>query len=181
MPNPSGKWKVIAYSAMLLPAQCASCGRGGGNNSELYADPGIFYEWDHVQVYLCQGCVTEAAALFGLGPVYELRNSLANKDAELLQTRVALDRSERLNDDLISERSARRNPLVVPADILVSNPVNIYDQARAQIYAGESESSDDSQSDSQESVVIERPDDISESEQYDTLINDSINLARTGL
>lgn len=181
MSNPSGKWKVIAYSAMLLPAQCASCGRGGGSNSELFADPGIFYEWDHVQVYFCQFCIGEAASLFGLGVVYELRNSLANKDAELLQIRAALERVERLNDDLISERSARRIGVATGGNSLLDNKTSTVINISEPELTTEPESSDDSQSESQESVNVERSDDISESSSYDTLINDSVNLARTGL
>lgn len=181
MSNPSGRMKVIKYSDMLLPAICAACGRGGKDNSELFCDPSIFYEWDHVQVYFCSDCTLEMATLFGAGPVYSLRNDLANKDAELLQTRAALERAEQLNDNLISERSARRNPLTVPADLLVSNPVNSYDQAGAQIHAGEFEFTDNSQSESQESVNVEGPDDTSESSTDDSVIDTAAILARVGL
>lgn len=181
MPNPSGRWKIIAYSAMLLPAQCAACGRGGGSNSELFADPAIFYEWDHVQVYFCQFCIGEAAALFGLGPVYELRNSLANKDAELLQIRAALERAERLNDDLIGERASRRNPTFISNGDLIDFQIGRDANLVSQDNAGEPELTDDSQSESQEPVNVEGSNDISEPASYDALINDSINLARVGL
>lgn len=181
MPNPSGRWKVIAYSAMLLPAQCSSCGRGGSSNSELYADPGIFYEWDHVQVYFCQGCVTEAAALFGLGPVYQLRNEYANLDLELVQTRAALERAEQLNDNLISERAARRG-LVDVSNGGIFNPTTIENVTIIpSLVIREPELTNDSQSVVEESVNVEGPNDISESSSYDALINNAVDLARTGL
>ena len=187
MPNPSGRVKVIQFSAMQQPARCACCGRSGRNNEELFADPAIFFEFEG-SIYFCQDCVSEMGALFGLAVAYNLRISLANKDAELLQTREALERSERINDDLTRERLARRNGGYISADSIL-NPTVIDNvtlltstvAGPSKVNAAEPQSVDDSQSGVEEPVNVERPDDVSESSTDNVIEHAAAILASSGL
>jgi hypothetical protein len=180
MPNPSGRIKVIQFSAMQQPARCACCGRSGRNNEELFADPAIFFEFEG-SIYFCQDCVSEMGALFGLAVAYNLRISLANKDAELLQTREALERSERINDDLTRERLARRDSVPIIASIPYGDTVTQIFDTGSQSVIAEPQSSDDSQSGVEEPVNVERPDDVSESSTDNVIEHAAAILASSGL
>lgn len=179
--DPSGRAKIIEYSNMLPPATCTMCGRGGKTNSELFADPCVFHQWEEVQIYFCIDCVREMGSLFGLADIAELREKLDRKTAEANELSSSVDNLETLLDGFTSERAVRRASTVISNGDLVDFQINRDAINNSQINVGESQPSDDSQSVVEEPVNVEGSDDISEPTGDNTAIDNAALLAKLGI
>lgn len=176
MPNPSGRAKLIEFSSMLHPCTCAMCGRTGRTNSELFIDPAIFFEWDRVQIYFCSECITEMGSVIGLDDVAKLRGYLDNKIMECDNLKQQVYDLENVIDSLTHQRLVDRGSSVSIVSSLSYLPTGIESEINPSTSDGKLELADLTQSDSAESVNVERSDDVSEFTEHDSIINDAASL-----
>lgn len=152
--DPSGRFQRVAAGEMVLPAQCAVCGKT--YQEEGFVDTKLDYDFYGV-VYFCADCAFELTTVFPEAPyhamrarILQLEELLVAKDAEIKALNGAIDG---LNTLAAIRTADSYNP---PSSVLSEEPVTAIEDADA-ILARLSEGSGSTDPEPTESVTVEGP------------------------
>lgn len=108
--DPAGKFSRVSSGEMMLPAQCASCGKI--EQVEGFVDTKLDYDFYGV-VYFCCDCAFEMTTVFPEAPYHTMRNRILMLEEDIVAKDARIASLERSLDGFTAARLSDRGVSII--------------------------------------------------------------------